>query len=350
MLTSQFYKKLPSSVKTMLIQLLILVSMLAATGSAFLGSHLHRRPFLASSTNLFDVNREITNRPTSGGGKELNWMDRRVPLDMENNKEEAIRRIGEPEEYDIGISGVSFQTGPLSTQIYEAMMSRQDKDLMSDELKKAYQVYALDFTAKEATRTALKQNGFDAQFQDEDMDGWGTVDSVQLLDPAGQPVGPLFDNWNRAVDQWTPGQGFNFVAREVRAKLKEIALQEVLDSLDPDGSLRETALGAGMSIPSEDLQSLTDLANEVKRRCEEAPRGSSTAEDVYKGDQRRGYAAIPRSELLVTRANIDGSENQKSKCITTWYIVEMPYSHELDEIASADAHNGRVGCSWLFDC
>ncbi|KAI2495853.1 hypothetical protein MHU86_18685 [Fragilaria crotonensis] len=159
----------------------------------------------------------------------------------------------------------------------------------------------MDFTAKEATRTALKQNGFDSHFENEDMDVWGIVDSIQLLDPTGQNVGPLFDNWNHAVDQWKPGQGFNFV-REVRAKLKEVALQEVLDALDPDGSLRETALGAGLSIPTEDLRSLTDLANDVKRRCEEAPRGSSTTEKVYKGDHRRGYSAISRTLMHVMDA------------------------------------------------
>lgn len=250
-------------------------------------------------------------------------MDRRVPLDMESSKEEAIRRVGEIEEYDIGISGISFQTGPLSAQLFEAMMSRQNKDLMSDEIMRAYKVYAMDFTAKEATRTALKQNGFDSHFENEDMDVWGIVDSIQLLDPTGQNVGPLFDNWNHAVDQWKPGQGFNFVAREVGAKLKEVALQEVLDALDPDGSLRETALGAGLSIPTEDLRSLTDLANDVKRRCEEAPRGSSTTEKVYKGDHRRGYSAISRSELLVTSANRDGSENQK----TLMHVMDALVAH-----------------------
>ncbi|KAI2495852.1 hypothetical protein MHU86_18684 [Fragilaria crotonensis] len=93
------------SVKMILLLLLILFCMLVAPGSAFVGSQPRRRPFLASSTRLFDRN------------KEINWMDRRVPLDIESSKEEAIRRVGEIEEYDIGISGISFQTGPLSAQL-----------------------------------------------------------------------------------------------------------------------------------------------------------------------------------------------------------------------------------------
>jgi hypothetical protein len=48
------------------------------------------------------------------------------------------------------------------------------------------------FTAKEATRTALKQNGFYTPIRaGRDMDEWGVVDSIQLLDPAGQRVGPI---------------------------------------------------------------------------------------------------------------------------------------------------------------
>jgi hypothetical protein len=255
-----------------------------------------------SSLNLF------------GRQKEENWIDRIVPLDMEN-KEEAMRRVAEVEEYNIGISGVSFQTGMLSGQMYEAMMSRQDQDMMSEEIKRSYKIYAMDFTAKEATRTALKQNGFESPIEEEDMDEWGIVDSIQLLDPEGQPVGSLHDNWNRAVDKWTPGQGFNFVAREVPAKLKELALQDVMESLDPDGSLRSQAEEKGITVPTEELQSLTDLANEVKRRTEEAPRGSSTAEEAFKGDSSRGYSAVSRADLLTTNKNLDGSENQKSKCL-----------------------------------
>ena len=292
--------------------------MLAGIGTGLIvPQHSHRR-WAASSMVRFAAKKENTNIPPLRGGRELNWMDRIIPLDMENDKEDALRRVGQVEEYNIGISGVSFQTGPLSARMFEAMMSRQNQDLMSAEIKRAYKVYAMDFTAKEATRTALKQNGFDTPIEQEDMDEWGIVDSIQLLDPAGQPVGPLYDNWNRVVDQWTPGQGFDFVAREVPAKLKDIALQEVLDALDPDGSLRKTVENAGLSIPTEDLQSLTDLANEVKRRCEEAPRGSLTSDKVYKGDNRRGYSAISRSELLIKKTNLDGSENPKSKCVESF--------------------------------
>jgi hypothetical protein len=296
-----------------LIRFSIIVIMLAGTGTGFIGPHQVYRPPAASSIVCLAGRKENTNIPPPRGHKELNWMDRIIPLDMENNKADAIRRVGEVEEYNIGISGVSFQTGPLSAKMYEAMMSRQTQEFMSDEIMRAYKVYAMDFTAKEATRTALKQNGFYTPIEQEDMDEWGVVDTIQLLDPAGQRVGPIYDNWNRAVDQWTPGQGFDFVAREVPAKLKDIALQEVLDALDPDGSLRRTVENSGLSIPTEDLRSLTDLSNEVKRRCEEAPRGSSSSDQVYKGDSRRGYSAISRSELLVNKINVDGTENQKSK-------------------------------------
>jgi hypothetical protein len=189
-------------------------------------------------------------------------------------------------------------------------MSRQDEDLMSDDVKRSYKMYAMDFTAKEATKTALNQNGFETLIEEEDMDDWGIVDGIQLIDGAGRSIGPLYDSWNQVVDKWTPGQGFNFVAREVPAKLREMVLDEVLEALDPDGSLREQSAEKGIAVPSEDLQSLTDLANEIARRCEEVP-GEATKE-VFAGTSSRGYAAISRRDLLPSKANMDGSENQKS--------------------------------------
>lgn len=148
------------------------------------------------------------------------------------------------------------------------------------------------------------------------MDDWGIVDSIQFIDPSGRPVGSPYDSWNKAVEMWEPGQGFNFVAREVPAKLREMMLEEVLDALDPDGSLRESAQENGIDLPTEDLQSLKDLANEVARRCEEAPRGSSTAEEAFKGTSHKGYAPIRREALLSANKSADGSENLKSKFIT----------------------------------
>lgn len=334
--------------KMVLVRFSIIVTMLARTGTGFIGpQHVYRR-LAASSTVRFAGEKENTYIPPPRGQRELNWMDRVIPFDMETDKEDAIRRVGEVEEYNIGISGVSFQTGPLSARMYEAMMSRQNQEFMSDEIKRAFKFYAMDFTAKEATRTALKQNGFEMPMQEGDITEWGFVDSIQLLDPVGQPVGPLHDNWNRVVDQWTPGQGFDFVAREVPVKLRDIALQDILDALDPDGSLRRTVENAGLSIPTEDLQSLTDLANEVKRRCEEAPRGSSTSDQVYKGDHSRGYSTISRSELHINKVNIDGSENQKSKFLKK--IEGRCCKMKLTQFASADARYGCIGWSWLSHC
>lgn len=268
----------------------------------------------AKTTTNLHAKKPNTNKPPSRGGKEDNWIDRIVPLDMENDKEEAIRRVSQMEEYNIGISGVSFQTGSLSGRMYEAMMSRQDEDLMSEQIKRSYKMYAMDFTAKEATKTALNQNGFETMIEEEDMDEWGIVDSIQLIDAAGRAIGPLYDSWNQVVDKWTPGQGFNFVAREVPAKLREMVLGEVLDALDPDGSLRQQSAEKGIAVPTEDLQSLTDLANELSRRCEEAATESSKDEELFKGTSSRGYSAISRRDLLQAKTSADGSENQKSKC------------------------------------
>jgi hypothetical protein len=249
-------------------------------------------------------------KPPSDNHQDKNWIDRVMPLDLENDKEGAIRRVADVEEYNVGISGISFQTGSLSAKMFDAMTSRQDADLMTKDMIRSYKLYAMDFTAKEATKLALKQNGFEAVIDDEDMGEWAEVDSIQFLNTGGQPVGQVYNSWEDAVDNWTPGQAFDFCARGIEAKLSELVLDDVLDALDPDGSLRKQAQERGISLPTEDLETLTDLANEVRRRCEEAPRGASTEDQVYKGDERRGYAAITASSLQMCRG-----ENQKSKHI-----------------------------------
>jgi hypothetical protein len=45
------------------------------------------------------------------------------------------------------------------------------------------------------------------------------------------------------VKEWTPGQTFNFVVRQVPAKTQELSVDETVQALDPYGSLREEAKG-----------------------------------------------------------------------------------------------------------
>jgi hypothetical protein len=81
-----------------LIRFSIIVIMLAGTGTGFIGPHQVYRPPAASSIVFLAGRKENTNIPPPRGHKELNWMDRIIPLDMENNKADVIRRVGEVEE------------------------------------------------------------------------------------------------------------------------------------------------------------------------------------------------------------------------------------------------------------
>eukprot|EP00815_Leptocylindrus_aporus_P002020 CAMPEP_0116076292 /NCGR_PEP_ID=MMETSP0322-20121206/17159_1 /TAXON_ID=163516 /ORGANISM="Leptocylindrus danicus var. apora, Strain B651" /LENGTH=104 /DNA_ID=CAMNT_0003566545 /DNA_START=263 /DNA_END=573 /DNA_ORIENTATION=- len=74
-----------------------------------------------------------------------------------------------------------------------------------------YATFAMDLSAKEATRAALNQNGMD--FVDEgENELWGEVENIQV-------GGLTFDTFQDAVDSgsWSPGQDFSFVVRNVKA-------------------------------------------------------------------------------------------------------------------------------------
>jgi hypothetical protein len=234
--------------------------------------------------------------------KQLNWMDPVTPMDEEYPSEDiTFREVG---KYNIGISGQSFQTGPLSLRIYEAISGRQSKSgIVSEEITSSWKIFAMQLAAREAIDLALKQN----------VQEWGVIDSIQFIDNTGYTIGPMHEDIISAVKSWVPGQGFNFVARGVQAKLVDLELQEILQALDPDGSLRKVAEDAGIAMPTEELLSLSDLYNENLRRCEDAPRKAFSEKNAYIGENTRGYSIISRSDLLLGAVNPDGSENQKSK-------------------------------------
>ena len=117
------------------------------------------------------------------------------------------------------------------------------------------------------------------------------------------------------------------MVRQVPAKLKEMSLDELVQALDPDGALREEAKEARgddegelddealLSAIDDGISSLAEMATDNVRRTEEAPRGSTDAENAFSGYDNRGYRIINRSDLLQDSINDDGTENEKSECI-----------------------------------
>ena len=244
------------------------------------------------------------------------------------------------EDYDLGLNGNSFQVGPLSLRMYDVMTERSTAlDQVSDpeqirQILRALKLYALDFTAKEAVRAALKQNGLELALQDDeqDMNMWGEVDSIQLLDmeTSNDPVGPMYDDWEDAVDDWTPGQAFNFVVRQVPAKMRELSLEELLQALDPDGSLRKEAKEAGvkyMTPDSDECQSLAEMASENVRRAEETPQEAVAEDEVFAGTSARGYQVIAASDLENLWENSDESSSSFLQSQTVLHVMDALVSH-----------------------
>lgn len=238
-------------------------------------------------------------------GTGRNWIERSFPVTSNEESKIDPKAI---DDYNLGICGDSFQTGPLSKRMFDAIRSkssipesawRDDPDIV-----KAFRLYAADFTAKEAVRAALDQNGLQLALSDDeqDIDMWGDVDTIRLLDPrTNEPLPQIYDTWEDCIDEgkWEPGQGFDFVVRQVPAKMRELTLDELLSALDPQGELRQEAKEKGMSLLDEPTASLQSIANENVRRTEASPRGPSSSNDDDHGDlSKRGYQPLCANRLL----------------------------------------------------
>jgi hypothetical protein len=135
----------------------------------------------------------------------------------------------------------------------------------------------------------------------------------------------LYDSLEEGVKEWTPGQNFDFVVRKVPAKTQELSVDEMVQTLDPDGSLREEAKGIkgeDVSLDEEallemfdggDIASLADLADGNVRRTKSAPRGATVEGEAFAGQDERGYRVIQRSDLVLDTLRDDGTENRKGK-------------------------------------
>lgn len=296
-----------------------------------------------------------------GGVGKGNWIEKSSPVDTT----EGVSAM-EVDGYDLGISGEAFQTGPLSKQMFDTIVSSTSLE-MSDEIRQAYTLYAMDVTAKEATRAACKQNGLQMVLQEEEEDQgmWGDIEAIRLYDEkTGIAFSTLYDSLEDALKNWTPGQTFDFVVRQVPAKSKEHSTDELVQALDPDGSLREEAKnlkGEDYSPDEEalrsifddnDIASLADFANENVRRTANAPKGATVEGEAFAGGDSRGYRVINRSDLLGDSRNPDGSENQKSesqegKKSLLEYKLTFAF---VASFISADARDGCPCLPWSFAC
>mmetsp|Transcript_2662 Transcript_2662/g.3837 ORF Transcript_2662/g.3837 Transcript_2662/m.3837 type:complete len:733 (-) Transcript_2662:104-2302(-) len=284
----------------------------------------------------------ILDEPKGKRGDGRNWIEKSSPTGIgkliDTNPMSKDKKSETDGNYDLGIDGLSFQTGSLSTRMYDALASVAMKRFppgttsLPRELDDVYKLYAMDITAKEAVKAALDQNGMelalmnkdDLQSQDEGM--WGDIGFVRLFDEkSGEFKSQSYECLDDAVEEggWAPGQAFSFVARNVPAKLKEMDISELLTALDPEGEYRKEAKEKGITMPDEDIASLKDLGRDCERRTNVAPIETLSKEDVYRGDDSMGYNIMKKSDLLLGSRNSDGTENEK----VLMHVMDSLVSH-----------------------
>ena len=110
-----------------------------------------------------------------------------------------------------------------------------------------------------------------------------------------------------------------------------MSLEELVNALDPDGSLRAEAgedsapdEEALLSIFDEgDIASLSQMSSDNIQRTENAPRGATVESQAFAGLDSRGYNVLKRSDLVSANRNQDGSENQN----TVMHAMDALVSH-----------------------
>ena len=289
-------------------------------------------------------------------GKGPNWIEKSFPV--ETGGDFSAKKV---EEFDLGISGESFQTGPLSKRMFDAITSRTSLEL-NDDILEAFILYAMDFTAKEATRAALKQNGLEMVLMEEEEDQgmWGDVEAVRLYNSkTGNAISNLYDSLEEAAKNWKPGQPFDFVVRQVPAKIRELSLDELLQALDPEGKIQNEAEGVrGMDNFSGQealdaifdydysITSLKELATSNEERTNSAPTKATTEDTAFTGLDKRGYRAIKRRDLLRALSDDNQTEDKKSESSSPFNDIKLDLKTNFNLFLSDDARNGCSSVPW----
>ena len=275
-------------------------------------------PLSSSSSDNNTNNQNNNNQNKKKENKGKNWIEQSSPLGISmpsntasSNDPESLSAStssSESLDYTLGIDGESYSVGPLSLQVYDALISvaaqRFPNQQIPSELQDIYKLYAMDVTAKEATQLALQQNGLQrdiltVEIEDGGEEQWGDVEYIQMN-------GQIFDSPEEAVQmgQWTPGISFSFVVRNVRAKEKELDLKELLQAIDPDGTIREE-LDSREDAPEygydpvQDIQSLKELAIYNEKRCNDVTRDIDSYGYVKQNGDGMRNSVIPLEDIIL---------------------------------------------------
>jgi hypothetical protein len=256
----------------------------------------------------------------------------RRPTEQGTETVDTARSVGTgtPIYFDVGIDGRMMETGPLSFKMYNAIRAR--KTMVDIPTRMMYELI-LKTTAKQAVKLTLQQSGLQLAVENDfDDSGWGTIESIRMEqedDGISSDIPSVtFDSWDSMLSfsgdgddkyGWTPGKSFSFILRNVPTYRKAVSLDELLSSLDPDGSLRNQALDAGLiddfnyddgdDDEVEEYQPVTclkELFEDNYRRVQHAPRAVEDRNNVYVGSDNGGYRLIHANDLLSMVHDING--------------------------------------------
>eukprot|EP00579_Thalassiosira_antarctica_P029791 CAMPEP_0202030562 /NCGR_PEP_ID=MMETSP0905-20130828/64560_1 /ASSEMBLY_ACC=CAM_ASM_000554 /TAXON_ID=420261 /ORGANISM="Thalassiosira antarctica, Strain CCMP982" /LENGTH=711 /DNA_ID=CAMNT_0048594365 /DNA_START=66 /DNA_END=2198 /DNA_ORIENTATION=+ len=303
-------------------------------------SSCHHRPTSLRSTSSNDDDDEDDGMlsdelETVVGG---NWMKRSTSIDFMPAEMKNSAGDDDSVYMDVGINGETFGTGELSRRMHEAMMKVAMNKFpkgIPEELGDVYLLYSMDASAKEAVKVAMDSNGYALNLGDleamQDEGAWGQIDNVVLMDPTtGEPTkgedgSDSYNSFMEAITDggWEPGEGFNFVVREVPGRKKAMDLEALLKALDPDGTMWEEAKEKGIMMPGDDVSSLKELGNDCEQRVKSAPLEATDEFNAFRGGTTKGYNVMSRSALLKGNRNADGTENQK----TLMHVMDSLCNH-----------------------
>ena len=301
-------------------------------------------------------------------------------VDLNTGTTEDTEKTDTPIYFDVGIDGRMMETGPLSMKMYNAIQSRNPTMLSNPTLRRTIYELILKTTAKQAVKVTLQQSGLQLDV-DNDLDdnSWGIIESIrtevnndnddEMLD---LPLA-TFDSWDSLLslseninddtdddkNGWIPGKPFSFVLWNVPTLRKAVSMDALLSSLDPDGSLRNQALDAGIlndqdadddddnddEVDNDDndemeeyhpVTSLKELFEDNYRRVEQAPHPVEAANNAYTGTNKGGYRVIHATDLLnmVNDINLRLDKNEtitasilKQYRNTTMHVMDAFVSH-----------------------
>lgn len=252
-----------------------------------------------------------------------NWIERSEPTGLRPVEEEDL---GVPADYALSVDGETFGVGPLCARVHDALLgmarARFPTGNVPPSLLPVYAGFAMDSAVKEAVEAALKQSGPEFAPEDDDVDDeeakssprdWSDVERVTL-----DRTDESFESFEACVAAggWTPGDSFSFVVRGVRAKQQALDLSALLAQLDPSEAVREELesrpdrpldfddYDVVFADETPDFASLAELAEDNKRRCDEAPDEAEPNDDDDFDDE---VAVLKWDELFGGGESDDGA-------------------------------------------